>query len=681
MGRADRDAPQTGCVNRHIQTAPLGLAAALAVALCCLLPFFLQGNPFAPDLIDYWLFGGGAALVVGVLAARLPYAPIRELPARVGRLILRPCPLAFAVMLTLIATALSLVFVVRAYDSGASTSDEVAQLWHAKMLAHGWLSLPADPNPEFFAIDNVIDTGRWYSQFPIGGPLALAAGVLVGLPFLVNPVCAGLAAGAFSHFARVAFGELEGRVAALLFAVTPNILMMSGTYMNHVPVLFLATAALAMLAEWDRAGSPKRGMAWAVGIGVALGAAATIRPLDALILAVVIGVFQLRSVVRDPRRARNLVAQAIAGTVAVAPLLYANHVTNGSAFRFGYDVMWGPGHGIGFHPDPQGGVHTASRGILYALTYVNELNIALMSWPVPAMLVAFVGLAAVRKVTRWDALMIGFFSLQVAGYAAYWGRGEFLGPRFLFTAFPALVVILARTPFRVAEYEGTAAGRGMAAFITVCCLIAWGPSASKYTVWGTTRAVAASRRTLRVDVLGAVRSAGVHNALVFVREAFPARLLRRLWGSGVTRGDAVTLMATRDACSLVAAVGLADADPTLARGPEKARFIDSAATHLPVGATFGGAHEPQARVASQASLTPACLAEADDSKFEPGSFGAALPLESIGPDGHLGGDVIYAMDLGAHNEVLRRRFGDRAWYRLALSESSGGQLTARVVPY
>ena len=65
----------------------------------------------------------------------------------------------------------------------------------------------------------------------------------------------------------------------------------------------------------------------------------------------------------------------------------------------------------------------------------------------------------------------------------------------------------------------------------------------------------------------------------------------------------------------------------------------------------------------------------------PGSFGAALPLEHINDDGQIGGNVVYANDLSEHNEVLRKRFADRTWYRLVLSNTSDGGLRATLVPY
>ena len=42
-----------------------------------------------------------------------------------------------------------------------------------------------------------------------------------------------------------------------------------------------------------------------------------------------------------------------------------------------------------------------------------------------------------------------------------------------------------------------------------------------------------------------------------------------------------------------------------------------------------------------------------------GASGAAL----FDSTGHVGGPVVYALDMGRHNEVLRGRFGDRKWYR------------------
>ena len=131
----------------------------------------------------------------------------------------------------------------------------------------------------------------------------------------------------------------------------------------------------------------RRRLVFAALIGLALGAMATIRPLDAAVVAVVIGVFQLTIVVHDRTRIRELAIQAIFGAAGVAPLFYANWATTGNALRFGYNVLWGAGHQLGFHVDPTGTTHTLHRALEYGVMYVSELNMFAMMWPVPLLLV------------------------------------------------------------------------------------------------------------------------------------------------------------------------------------------------------------------------------------------------------------------------------------------------------
>ena len=46
----------------------------------------------------------------------------------------------------------------------------------------------------------------------------------------------------------------------------------------------------------------------------------------------------------------------------------------------------------------------------------------------------------------------------------------------------------------------------------------------------------------------------------------------------------------------------------------------------------------------------------------------------------MGGDVVYVLDLGAHNEVLRSRFGSRRWYRFGPRRSATDVLPT-IIPY
>jgi 4-amino-4-deoxy-L-arabinose transferase-like glycosyltransferase len=635
------------------------------MALALLLPFFLWGNPYPLQVLPYWALGTLAAALIG--AALFHW---HEHVAKLGERIVATRPPMFMLAIGLLTTVLSATFASYSFHRFASTSDEIAQFWHARILLTGRWALPVDANREFFSLDTVVDSGQWYSQFPIGGPLVMALGLLIGAPWLINPLLAGGSAVAVYLFVRRAYGESAARWSALLFAASPMVLMMAGTWMNHVPVLFFTTLALAATAAWDQATTRRAGFGAAALIGFCVGAIAMIRPLDAVVAALVLGGFQLWRLRESPARVGELLVEALAGSCCVAVLLFANAQTTHQALRFGYDVAWGPGHRVGFHVDPYGQPHTLMRGVDYALSYFSELNIDLMFWPVPVLLVLMLGLWANRRPSRWDVTLVVFIAAQTLAYGAYWYRGELLGPRFLYPIAPAVIVLLARTPAMLDRRIGPRACRAAAAGIVACVLVAWAAPTSTIGVLGLAKHTRAQRQSLKVDIAGTVREAGVHHALVFLREQFSQRLIRRLWALGLDRGAALPLVQSRDACVLLTAIEAAERDSAASPTARIAAVMSVPPVVNPQGSM---PLDPAIHVASRESLTPACAAELDgDASSSPVPFGAGLVLEPIDARGRIDGDVIYAADLGAHNEVLRSRFGDRAWYRVRLGPGRNG---------
>ena len=70
----------------------------------------------------------------------------------------------------------------------------------------------------------------------------------------------------------------------------------------------------------------------------------------------------------------------------------------------------------------------------------------------------------------------------------------------------------------------------------------------------------------------------------------------------------------------------------------------------------------------------------DASRRESISYGQALLLNEIGADGRIAGPIVFVADLSEHNEVLRARFADRAWYRLEVPNGTADR-APRLVPY
>jgi hypothetical protein len=680
MGSVDRASPPgEGRSLKRIPTAPIPLVCAIGIAMANLLPVQAADVTYDPLVLDFWLWYGTPVVLISVVLGVLPLPFMRELPERCRAWLLKPPAWAFALGVALLATIGALVMQDHAFQRMSGTADEIAQIFHSRILASGALSWPVDPNPEFLAIDNIVDKGRWYSQYPIGGVIALLPGTLIGAPWLVNPVLAGICVVGTYQFTRSVYGEVQGRVAAVILAQSQNLLLMSATYLNHLPTLTCAIVLMLALVEWERAETKKRRYAWAAVMGLAIGLMATVRQLDAIAFTIATGAFQLYVMRGDLLRYKEFLVQAAAGFIGVLPVFIANWRTTGSPLRFGYDMAWGEGHRIGFHVDPHGDMHDFSRGVAYAARYVSELNFATVAWPVPLGLVLIIGLLSMKKTERWDGFLLALIVAQLGAYGLYWGMGDLFGPRFLFTVLPAIVILAARAPFIASANLGDRAARTSLVLITGCVLVSW-LAPHPASVSGFARRLPRIRQAFRVDLAGAAREAGAHNAVIFIREATSSRILHRMWGLGMPRDEAVRVINGYDSCTLLAGIRAAERD-TLGTKERRLATLMRMAVALPDQQMVLGTRDQGIKFTSTETITDECRNELDPDDSTPAIFGPSLLLNEYDRDGRLTGDIIWLQDLSDHNEVLRKRFADRKWYRLVMTEEKDQSLTAKVVPY
>jgi hypothetical protein len=559
-----------------------------------------------------------------------------------------------------------------------TTSDEIAQLWHARILLSGRLWLPADPNPEFFAIDNVIDHGRWYSQFPLGWPALLSLAMLLHATWLLNPLLAGLTVVNVYRFASQAYGRAEARVSGVLCATCPFLLLMSGSYMSHTLVVFLTTLALAELPAW-MSGTGRRQIGASIVIGLSLGMAIAVRPLDGAIAALALGAFMAYAAVRHSR-VTMVVAVVAAAALPVAGLLVTNLLTTGRPLLFGYEVLWGANHSLGFHNDPSGNPHTPARALALAIVYLMQLNWSLFEWPIAGLLIVGGALVAIGKLGRWDAVLLIWIAVQLVGYAAYWHAGSLFGPRYLFTVVPALLLIAGRG-LAVAERNASPpARRAIVAAMVASILSSWLIRMTPVGARGGAEAIRPTRLAFKRDFDPVVSSLQGAKALIFVSETASSRLTRRMWGLGISRPDAARLAATKDNCSLFDVV--LDEEQQAASPGDRLAHLERAKSYAPPEGWKLLVSDIAFRTSNRESITPRCRAEimSDDSRGAALSYGPALLLNKIGPDGRIAGPIVFVADLVEHNEVLRARFGDRPWYRLEIRVGTGDE-SPRLVPY
>jgi hypothetical protein len=244
-------------------------------------------------------------------------------------------------IIPLIAFSLYAVIAKTVYDGRPLLIDEVVQVMQARIFAQGRLFLPAPEYPEFISILHAVDVGgKWYSQFPPGGPAMLLPGVAAGVPWLVGPACGAVAVAAFWRLARVIEPRAGVAVGAtLLFAFAPFTAFMAGSHMNHVPTLMWGVLAMLTLARIT-AGDPRAPLQ-AGWLGVTLGMMASIRPVDAAAFALPAAAWLIVRVVRDRGHLSELVAAGAGVALPVLLVAAYNWRTTGDPLLFGYELLWG----------------------------------------------------------------------------------------------------------------------------------------------------------------------------------------------------------------------------------------------------------------------------------------------------------------------------------------------------
>ncbi|MGQ0704307.1 MAG: hypothetical protein ACT4PM_14370 [Gemmatimonadales bacterium] len=669
-------------------TAPLLLRAdrvftALAAAVLGvfgLLPLanWIPGGHQAPwygvVAVDL-LTGLGISVGAGIVAAIL----LRRFRLQSDPPITRMTPIdpgfGWVVGFAVLSSLLSILVARMVFSGKPLLIDEIIQVFQARILASGRLWIPAEPHQFFFSSLHLVEQeGRVYSQFPVGGAAMLALGRLVRAEWLVNPVLGGLSVLGFGMLAR----RIEPRagtalLATALFALAPFGVIMAGSHMNHVATLgwlLVGMLGLTRAAGLTRSGPGEPRFRDGLLTGLGFGLAATIRPADAAAFALPAAAWLAWRTVRQPRR--NLAPLLGAGLGVALPLLvlgWVNLETTGSPWRFGYAVLWGESHDLGFHPAPWGPVHTPARGVELINLYFLRLQTYLFEAGLPSLLPALAGLGLTRKLAPFDRYLLAAGALLAGLYFAYWHDGFYLGPRFLFPLLPLLALWTARLPAALRDWaragkpkhgsagydEAPAAWRGLVYRAALAALVV-GMALGLVTALPVRLSQYRSGLvSLRWDADRTAARAGVRNALVLVRESWGAELVARMWALGIPRPDADALYRGIDACRLE--TSLLALETASVRGAAAVRalrpLMRDSARLLGAEAATG---DPSLRLTPGTQYPQVCLAKIQANRS---GFTLFPPLLLARAQGN-----IYVRDLGPRDSLLLRDYPGRPAYLL-----------------
>jgi hypothetical protein len=529
-------------------------ACALALATLGFIPFaeWIPGGhgaewyaAVASEWLNGLMIGFGVGIVLFLLTRRFAVWPNGVAARLADTAHKHPWRTAFAFGFAALGLYLAIAFLV--FSASPLLIDEVVQVMQARIFADGQLALPAPPYPEFFSAMHVVDTnGRVFSQFPPGGPLMLLPGILLGTSWLVGPFFGACSVALFWLVARnTEHGPAVALGATALFALAPFTAFMAGSHMNHVPAL--TWLLLALLCIQRVASRPVAAPGVAALAGLAFGMAASIRPVDAAAFALPAAIWLLWRAVRPPALLRDVLAAGAGIAVPALGILLYNALTTGDPLLFGYELLWGKDHGLGFHAAPWGDPHTPARGLELVNLFFLRLQTYLYEWPVPSLVPVIAALLLSRRLAGFDRYLLSSCALLVVLYFAYWHDGFFLGPRFFYPLLPALALWTARLPSLVKERLTRLPNADRLVYLVygTCFVVA-----ATTSIPIRAQQYAAGFSSMRQDYLQPARERGIENALILVRESWGAQLMARLWSLGVPRSAAETLYRGVDSCVL-----------------------------------------------------------------------------------------------------------------------------------
>jgi hypothetical protein len=434
--------------------------AGAALALLVVFPFyrlldtsdagpFLRGSIAVAELSRTMVFLGLLILAaVGVMASRITNpSAVTNAFARLGNRLAAIPALWFAAGLALLSSCITLVFTLTALDGKPNLVDAMVQLLHARYVAAGQLAGPADAFSEFWHIQNSLVTPNgWVSQYPPGYVVLLAIGLRLGIVQAVAALLVGLSVFFTSLAAERLLRDdiIPARLGVMMLALSPFAIGLAGAYMNHVGAAAF-TAAAVYFAVRGRDGD---NLWWSVLAGFAVGGVFSIRPLSAVVAALVVAaVWLTRTSERWQQGLARFVRHSMAALLGIAPILVALAAYNqhffGSPFRFGYVASQGPLVGPGFHRNPLGQLYGPLQAIAFTSSDLVTLSLYLLETPVPTVLIVGLFLLFAHRFSPGERVIAFWALVPVVANAFYWHHGMFMGPRMLNEAAPAWALLTA----------------------------------------------------------------------------------------------------------------------------------------------------------------------------------------------------------------------------------------------
>jgi hypothetical protein len=345
------------------------------------------------------------------------------------------------------------------------TGDEWSYFLQAQIFSRGHLQVDSPTHPRFFDVWAMVNNGKFYAWAPPGWPFLLMPGMVLGVPWLVNPVAGALTLLVVYRLGQLVYNRAVSVLALVFMLFSPFFLLHSASYFAHPSSLLFITLCVFFYAKGIESQTSHAFLL----AGLCGSMSFLIRPFDQVAVVSPLGAYLLVLVWRRKVAVRQVMWFGIGHALGVLLMLAYNYLQTGNPLTMGYHVGY---DGANFDP------------YLGGRQFIPEYLLHLLVWTFPfvpllALLYSlWLSAKQMRSLTeqRWDALLLLVFLSNVFWYAFvpfhYWVG---YGPRYYYGTFFAVALLGARGMValcdRLSPHWTIRERQGLAAVVLGICLI------------------------------------------------------------------------------------------------------------------------------------------------------------------------------------------------------------------
>ena len=237
------------------------------------------------------------------LAMRSELAPIGRIKAFVCRLNEK----VFLGAAMLIVFTASLIASLLVLDGIPHVQDSIVTMYQAKIFASGRIGVPEPAHPEFFRYAFIKEeNGLLHSKYLPTQSLLLVPGILIGAPFLIEPLLAAITLLLIYLVSREMIGRNGARGVVLLLLTSPFFIYMHASYFAHSSCLLFFTLCVLSLVRFVKTGRAAYALLCTLSWGLMFNA----RPQTAYVLGMALLPFALANLGEIKRKGRALILSA-----------------------------------------------------------------------------------------------------------------------------------------------------------------------------------------------------------------------------------------------------------------------------------------------------------------------------------------------------------------------------------